>query len=171
MYSVRTVASVVAIAGMLATFGACSEQQLLGHLNKSQIGETCSSSADCVAGLRCTNAICGDGLDGGAETGSADGAPDHKPSIVLIGGRGEDRSSDLSNPTWEWDGTSWTKHQVEGDRPSIGVAAMAPLDGKVVLIGDDGLTWLWDGERWTKRDLLGPGMRRFHLMVTVGKDI
>jgi Kelch motif len=94
-------------------------------------------------------------------------------SVVLFGGF-HDRQplpSTSLGDTWIWDGTSWTEVAVRGPSPRTG-AAMATLNGKVVLFGgeddtnslvDD--TWTWDGTRWTAEDVLAPDRRLFGSMA------
>ena len=68
--------------------------------------------------------------------------------------------------TWEWDGRSWTERKVNGPSRRA-VAAMASLQGKVVLFGGVVVvgssmyeyltdTWEWDGNTWTDRKVSGP---------------
>jgi len=100
-------------------------------------------------------------------------------TAVLFGGY--DAVSDLGD-TWTWDGVSWTQQDVSGPSPARSSAAMATLNGTVVLFG--GLregsavipaaeatlsdTWTWDGAKWTKLDVPGPSARFGAVMVTVG---
>ncbi len=78
--------------------------------------------------------------------------------VVLFGGYGgvSGSPSDLGD-TWAWDGTSWTQESPPAAPSARGWAAVATLDGTVVLFGclnDFGVqsdTWTWDGTSWTEQ--------------------
>jgi Kelch motif/Galactose oxidase, central domain len=102
-----------------------------------------------------------------------------KDSVVLFGGIQNDSEEDggtaqsIFGDTWTWNGTSWTQRFVIGPSARWG-AAMATLNGTVVLFGGDtgtavqlGDTWIWNGMDWTYRDAPGPPPRAAASMATL----
>jgi hypothetical protein len=86
---------------------------------------------------------------------------------VLFGGAFPDEST-ISNETWVWNGSTWTK-QSPATNPPARVAFGIAYDsahGEVVMFGGAGPgngsfltdTWLWDGVNWTPK-ANGPGPR------------
>jgi hypothetical protein len=99
--------------------------------------------------------------------------------IILFGGRhksGQRRYADTAHSdTWEWDGRSWNRAQVNSPGPTDhhamafdearGVTVMqGGADGRSIL---EGSTWTFDGSRWTKvaDGASGPGQRVHHAMT------
>jgi N-acetylneuraminic acid mutarotase len=87
--------------------------------------------------------------------------------VVLFGGEYDLDSNEAhdATDTWTWDGSSWTQVAIDGPTGRE-CAAVAPLDGKIVLFG--GLTgggtvlsdtWTWDGSSWTQMNVKGPTAR------------
>jgi N-acetylneuraminic acid mutarotase len=91
--------------------------------------------------------------------------------VVLFGGL--TATGPLSD-TWTFDGKAWTR--VPGAGPSGRAwSVMAPLDGKLVLLGGFGGTiesgsvlsdtWTFDGDSWTKLDATPPRPARWISMM------
>jgi N-acetylneuraminic acid mutarotase len=107
--------------------------------------------------------------------------------VVLFGGRETvpiDPSQGigaLTNDTWEWDGTAWTKRTPAQSPPPRWEHAMVTLGDKVVLFGGFsecdpfGDTWEWDGNTWTERTTPspsgGPSARHRHAMAALGNKV
>jgi hypothetical protein len=77
--------------------------------------------------------------------------------VVMFGGYGSNaRGNGFLDDTWVWDGTAWTQQHPEQSPPARYHAAMATLNGRVVLYGGEssggvlGDTWEWDGTSWTE---------------------
>ena len=80
-------------------------------------------------------------------------------SVVLFGGNCFGGSSDdgYADDTWVFDGATWTLMLTSGP-PARDSAAMAAINGKVVLFGGEngsagsgfGDTWTFDGTTWTQ---------------------
>ena len=83
--------------------------------------------------------------------------------VVLFGGLRSDFST-LSNETWTWDGSIWTKQSPATTPPARTAHAMAydTARGQVVMFAGAGAsgymndTWVWDGVNWTQKTS-GPG--------------
>lgn len=80
--------------------------------------------------------------------------------VVLFGGQGTDPMMDLTDDTWEWDGTDWLE-RTPATRPDHRVGHVMAYDAaraRVVLFGGVGVdsferddTWEWDGTNWVQR--------------------
>jgi len=77
---------------------------------------------------------------------------------VLFGGR-VGSNQDLSDDTWRWDGTAWSKFPATTRPPSRAEPSMAydPRGGRVLLFGGRGLAlvakndlWEWKGSGWSE---------------------
>lgn len=87
-----------------------------------------------------------------------------RETTLLFGGFGPDGVP--KGDTWCWDGSRWTRLDVEGPGPR-GFQAMTydPGGERIVLFGGrdgDRLLpdlWTWDGSRWERIDALGPRRR------------
>ncbi len=95
-------------------------------------------------------------------------------TAVLFGGFDFVNGQALAD-TWTWDGSTWTRHDVDG--PSARVyAGMASMGRSVVLFGGCnepiecatvlGDTWTWDGATWTQQNVAGPSARGLAVMAT-----
>jgi len=84
---------------------------------------------------------------------------------------------------WTFDGTTWSQVALTGSFPEEG-AAMAPLDGTLVLFGggtgeDDAgncpffssETWTWDGTSWREVSTQGPGRWFDGTMSALGPNL
>ena len=76
------------------------------------------------------------------------------------------------NMTWEWDRSTWTRHNVLEPPERMGHAMLYDRHRKVmVLFGGQGLghflgdTWEWDGDGWTMKSDTGPAPRGWHAMA------
>ncbi len=76
----------------------------------------------------------------------------------------------VTNDTWTWNGTDWTRHHPMTP-PSSRSGALAVSDlarQRVVLHGGsptDQFTWEWDGQEWSTRFQATPGVRQGHHMA------
>ncbi len=94
---------------------------------------------------------------------------------ILFGGRESGGSAPFLGDTWEWDGTSWTQHQVPGPAPrQLHQMVYDQARGRTVLFGgtsgsspavfyDD--TWEWDGAAWVQLAVQGPSATSSHAMA------
>jgi hypothetical protein len=81
-----------------------------------------------------------------------------REQVVLFGGR-LGTTTNLSDETWVWDGTSWTQLSPVTSPPARWRASMAwdPIGQRVVLFGGQPVTggamndlWAWDGTDWSE---------------------
>jgi N-acetylneuraminic acid mutarotase len=117
----------------------------------------------------CRGVACGapDGCGGKCDRSSCSDCCSTEPATAITVFGGSDAARRLGD-TWEWGGSAWMERKVPGPSPRGG-AAMASLDGKVILFGgyapnDQGPaalgdTWEWDGASWSPRDVPGPSPR------------
>jgi hypothetical protein len=88
---------------------------------------------------------------------------------VIFGGSGEPppggRRPKLGD-TWEYDGRTWTRRDVEGPSPRLAMgAAFDSKRGRLILfggLGESGFlgdTWSWDGTAWKRLAETGPEAR------------
>lgn len=87
-------------------------------------------------------------------TGAAMAYDARNGTVVMFGGESD---AGLSNATWTWNGSTWTRQHPGQSPPARVYASMAydPANGTVVLFGGDGGangllgdTWVWNGSRW-----------------------
>jgi N-acetylneuraminic acid mutarotase len=127
-------------------------------------------------------------LDGGGPTAREDAVMAPLGDKLVIFGGSDLTRDEIGIPTlsdtWTWDGEAWTRLNVTGPSERMG-AAMAPLDGKLVLFGgihyprSSGSTmavpladtWTWDGATWTQRNVAGPSARSWASMAPVAGKI
>jgi N-acetylneuraminic acid mutarotase len=106
--------------------------------------------------------------------------------VVLFGGaplfNGVPVRRTVSNDTWEWDGSNWTRLTPATRPPARHGAAMATCGEKAVMFGGNGQQapspqqylrdmWEWDGSTWKQLPPSGPSTRSDHAMVTLGSEI
>jgi hypothetical protein len=91
---------------------------------------------------------------------------------VLFGGR--DATQRWLDDTWEWDGTTWTRHMITGPSARFG-HGMAYDSARAVTVLCGGVagetdTWEWDGATWTQRMIIGPSIVDGELSMSYDSD-
>lgn len=89
--------------------------------------------------------------------------------VLLFGGMTDDPDSpSILNDTWLWDGTNWSKRELDrAPGPRVNAAAAEFAGGIVLFGGDDvngnalGDTWIWDGAAWTEQHPSAPPPARY----------
>ena len=84
-----------------------------------------------------------------------------RDEVVLYGGRD---NTNIFDDTWTLNGSTWTRHVVQGPGALIDARMFVDATGVVLFGGSDGAAgladgWRWDGAQWTAIGQQGPGRR------------
>ena len=102
--------------------------------------------------------------------GAAIAADPYRRNVVLFGGATFTTQWVGYGDTWTFDGANWSQRFPVHRPPSrtrTGAAALDPVGGRVLLVGDLLGTWAWDGSEWeVLRPAVEPPPRFDHALAT-----